>query len=385
MGHSLKAESIFLSFSKFIRSFVLTMIAIITPYYLFDLGYGALIIGIVIALAVVLSTLFVYVFAYLKMPIRWRLLLLSTLFTISMGILYFFTGLLSFILSLAVAGITLSGRDMTPNETMEKFSISTYEKEQRDRNYAFSVYNFSSYGAGSLASLLIFLYGSGDLKTYFLIDLILAVLQFIPYIYVKFPERIERESPRKFDGKTRMDVTKLSYLFSMDAFGGGLVVTSVITLWFKTVYGISLSQAGLMFVIINIVTAVSIILSSFIAERLGLVRTMVYTHIISNIFLVLVPVFHTLFLSQVMLYLRQTTSQMDVPARDSFINTIIPAQHRVRSNSHFLAVRNGAQVPGPGVAGALVETYASSVFFLGGGIKILYDFLLFISYRNFRD
>ncbi|HKJ96796.1 MAG TPA: MFS transporter, partial [Thermoplasmataceae archaeon] len=321
----------------------------------------------------------------LKVNLRNRMLLLASLFTASMAILLFSSGFYLFIVALIIGGITLSGRDMTANETIEKFSISTYEPSQRSKNYAFSVYNFSSYGAGSLASLILFIYGSGNFQFYFLIDLVLAALQFIPYLAIKFPEKIERESPKKFDEPTLKTVRKLSYLFAMDAFGGGLVVTSVIALWFKAVYNISLSQAGLMFVIINVVTAVSIIIASMLADRLGLIRTMVYSHIVSNFFLIMVPVFHTLLLSQIMLYLRQTTSQMDVPGRDSFINTIIPPEHRIRSNSNFLVVRNGSQVPGPGIAGLLIETAASSVFFLGGGIKILYDILLFVSYRNYKE
>lgn len=381
----MKAESVMLSFSKFIRSFILTMIAVVTPYYLSGLGLSSLKIGLVIVLAVVVSTIFVYIMAYARLPIKTRLILMSTLLALSMLIIYLFSGVLPFIVAIIVGGVTLSGRDMTPNESMEKFSISTYEDNQKNKNLAFSVYNFSSYGAGSLASLVLFFLGSGDIKLYFLIDTILALLQFIPYLYVKFPERIERESPRKFDQNTALNVRKLSYLFAMDAFGGGLVITSVITLWFKAVYGITLSQAGFMFVIINVVTAASIILSSFISDRLGLIRTMVYTHLISNVFLILVPVFHTLLLSQAMLYLRQTTSQMDVPARDSFMNTIIPGEHRVRSNSTFLAVRNGSQVPGPGLAGLLIQVMSSSVFFIGGGTKIVYDLLLFVSYRHYRE
>lgn len=381
----MKPESVLLSFSKFIRSFILTMIAVVTPFYLSGLGLSSLRIGLVIVFAVVVSTVFVYSFAYMKLQIRYRLLLIASLFLVSLVLMYSYQNVIVFIISLVVGGLTLSGRDLTPNETMEKFSISTYEDSQKSRNLAFSVYNFSSYGAGSLASLVLFLTTSADIRTYFLIDLLLAVLQFIPYLIVKFPERIERESPRRFDAQTSRNVRTLSYLFAMDAFGGGLVITSVITLWFKAVYGITLSQAGLMFVIVNLVTAVSIIISSFISDRLGLIKTMVYTHLISNVFLIMVPVFHTFLLSQSMLYLRQTTSQMDVPARDSFMNTIIPKEHRVRSNSTFLAVRNGSQVPGPGLAGLLIPVLSSSVFFLGGGTKILYDILLFVKYRDYDE
>ncbi len=378
-------RSLALSTTKFSRSFVLSMLAILTPYYLSGLGLSVVQIGIVIVLAVGVSTAFVYAFAYVRASLRLRLLLLSSLLTASMAILLLFSGIYSFLAAIIIGGVTLSGRDLTPNETIEKFSISTYEVERKDRNFAFSVYNFSSYIAGTVASLVLYFYGSLDIETYFLLDLIFAAFQFIPYLLVSLPESIEKGSPRKFDKKTLSHVRKLSPLFAMDAFGGGLVVTSVITLWFKSVYGITLSQAGLMFVIINVVTATSILVVSAISNRLGLIRTMVYTHIVSNVFLIMVPVFHTLILSQIMLYLRQTTSQMDVPGRDSFINTVIPQEHRVRSNSNFLAVRNGSMVPGPGIAGLLIESYASSLFFLGGGIKILYDLLLYATYKDYKE
>ncbi len=374
-----------LSVAKFSRSFSLSMLAVLTPYYLSSLGLeSAYYIGAVIVLAAGVSTAFVYAFAYLKIALRNRLLILASLFTASMSVIAIFHGILPFIAAIILGGITLSGRDLTPNETVEKFSISTYESEQKSRNLAFSVYNFSSYIAGTAASLILFIFGSLHMYSYFYLDIAFALAQFIPYLAVKLPEKIERESPRKFDKETLAHVRRLTPLFAMDAFGGGIVVTSVIALWFKSVYGISLSQAGLMFVIVNVITAASIIAVSMISNRLGLIRTMVYTHLVSNAFLVMVPIFHTLALSQLMLYLRQTTSQMDVPGRDSFINTVIPQEHRVRSNSHFLAARSISMVPGPGIAGLLIEFSSASTFFLGGGVKIIYDLLLFARYRNYR-
>jgi MFS family permease len=135
---------------------------------------------------------------------------------------------------------------------------------------------------------------------------------------------------------------------------------------------------------VNIVTAISVILSGRLSKNLGLVRTMVYTHLFSNVMLFLVPVFHSLVISELFLYLRQTTSQMDVPPRDSLINTKIPKDARVASNSILLGVRNGMQIPGPGLAGLLFEVFPEGVFFSAALIKIAYDVAFFARYRTYR-
>ncbi len=156
----------------------------------------------------------------------------------------------------------------------------------------------------------------------------------------------------------------------------------MITLWFKLVYSATLTQIGFIFVIVNIVTAISIILSSVISNRMGLVRTMVYTHLVSNVFLVLIPLVHSFAIGQIFLYLRQTTSQMDVPARDSFTNTLIPQEQRIQSNARFVMVRNFFQIPGPAIGGAILEFYPPLLFIVAGGSKILYDLMFFGRYHK---
>lgn len=149
-------------------------------------------------------------------------------------------------------------------------------------------------------------------------------------------------------------------------------------------FHITLSQAGLIFIGVNLIAAISILLSGYISSSIGLVRSMVYTHIISNIFLFLIPVLHVLAWSEILLFIRQTTSQMDVPARDSFVNTVIPEDSRVKGNSTFLAVRNAGQVPGPGVAGALLEFFPPGVFMAAALTKISSDVAFYFKFRDER-
>ena len=246
----MRLQSYLLSATKSVRSFIFTMIAIVAPFYLLDLGLSELDVGIIIVVSVGISTTFVYAFSYLKIRLKYRLYILSTLFSAALLVLYLFHGIVPFIAAILIGGITLSGRDLTPNQSIEQFTISQYEKEQKSKNMAFSTYNFSSYGSGALAAAVLFVFTSASYHTLFLFAFLLSLVQFVPYLSVTFPEAIEKKASRKFDEKTRSTVSRLAGLFAMDSFGGGLVTTSMITLWFKAVYNISLSTAGLMFIVV---------------------------------------------------------------------------------------------------------------------------------------
>lgn len=374
-----------MSVAKSVRSFIFVTIAISVPYFLSNIGVSSLDISLVILASIAISTMFLYIHTALDINTRMKMILLSVLFTGGLGLLYFWHNLMALILSITVGSISLGGRDFATNQSIEQYTISTYSENQAEKNHMFSVYNFASYGSGAMASLFLYTVNSGNYQLIFLLIFLLSFVQIAIYLAIKFPE-IRYDRRRKFIGsqKTRSTVRNLAVLFSLDSLGGGLVNTSIISLWFKSVYGITLSQAGLLFVLVNIITALSVILSGYISSSLGLVRTMVYTHLISNIMLFLVPVFHVFALSKVFLLLRQCTSQMDVPARDSFVNTVIPLEYRVSTNSTFLAVRNGFQIPGPGIAGFLLESFPGGVFYLASTIKIAYDLAFFTGFRHHR-
>lgn len=374
-----------LSVAKAIRSFIFTSLAVAAPFYISYLGYSGLVTSIIVLVSLGLSTLFLYTFTALRMQIRKKLLLISSLFSLSLLILYLGNSLFFLILALVVGALSLAGRDLTVNQSLEQYTISLSVSSQHEKNMAFSMYNFASYTSGAVASMFLFLYKTEDFRMILLVNLVLSLLQVAIYLSLKFPDL--KPAAQKIavrDPETRGHIRTLSALFSIDSLGGGLVNTAIISLWFKEVYGITLSQAGLIFLFVNIVTALSVIASGYLSKGMGLVRTMVYTHLISNVMLFMVPVFHSLLLSEVFLFLRQSTSQMDVPARDSLVNTIIPADARVNSNSVFLAVRNGFQIPGPGLAGLLLEVFPEGVFFSASLIKISYDVAFFAKYRRFR-
>lgn len=374
-----------LSLAKGIRSFIFTSLAVSVPFYIYSLGYGAFTASIIVLASLAISTLFLYFYTALKIRIKSRLILMSSAFSLSLLVLYVGNNIYFLIAALIIGAVSLAGRDLTTNQSLEQYTISLSVKTQQEKNLTFSIYNFASYVSGAIASSFIFLYKADNFDVIFLVNLIISLFQIVIYLYLKFPDlKPKAQKTAIRDPGVRRDVSTLATLFSFDAIGGGLVNTAIISIWFKEIYGISLSSAGLIFIIVNVVTALSVIASSRISKGIGLVRTMVYTHLISNIMLFLVPVFHSLVISEIFLYLRQSTSQMDVPARDSLVNTMIPQDARVTSNSVFLGVRNGMQIPGPGIAGVLFEVYPEGVFFAASLIKIAYDLAFFARYRNYR-
>ena len=379
----MKFEAILLSFTKSIRSFIFTSIAITIPYLLSSFDFSSLETGIVILISLAISTIFLYAYTAFRILAKRKILLMAFLFLVSLTILYLEENVIFLFIALIVGGFSLSGRDLTANQSIEQYTMSLYTENQNQKNSIFALYNFGSYASGAAASLFLFLYNPSSFQLVFLINVLLALVQVVIYLFIKFPEFVPRKRGEKIkDKETRNLVRSLAILFSVDSLGGGLVNNSIITLFFKVVYNLDISQVGLIFIIVNIITALSIIGSRYISGNIGLVRTMVYTHIISNIMLFMVPVFHMLIVSEIFLYLRQSTSQMDVPARDSFVNTVIPQDSRVNSNSVFIGVRNGMQIPGPGIAGFIMEIFPAGIFFMAALTKISYDLAFFLKYRE---
>ena len=385
LGSGMHRGGILLSLTKSVRSFIFVSLAVSVPFFLSDHGYSPIGTSLVIFASIGISTLFLYVYTALPWRTKARLVFLSSALTVAMAILFIGRNPVALISALVVGGVSLGGRDYSANQSLEQFTISSYSENQREKNAMFSIYNFASYGSGAIASYFIFALGKNDFALIFFIDLILSVLQMILYISMNFPDVKQRQAERTIaDPAVRHDVRKLMILFGVDSLGGGIVNTAIISLWFEDVYGITLSQAGLIFVGVNVITALSVLASGHLSGRIGLVRTMVYTHLVSNAMLFLVPIFHALAVSEIFLFLRQSTSQMDVPARDSFTNTKIPLDSRVSANSIFLGVRNGAQVPGPAISGLLMDFYPQGVFMFAALIKIAYDIAFYLGYRSYR-
>jgi MFS family permease len=192
------------------------------------------------------------------------------------------------------------------------------------------------------------------------------------------------EAPQTWFGlhRSRSVVLRLSSLFALDAFAGALVVQSLMAYWFAVRFGIDAGLLGAIFFGTNLFAACSALAAARIAKRFGLINTMVWTHIPSNILLMLVPIMPTLPLTIAVLLARSSISQMDVPTRQSYTMAVVAPDERSAAAGFTTLVRTLASAASPALAGALLgASLFSAPFFIAGGLKIIYDLTL---YQNFR-
>jgi MFS family permease len=174
-------------------------------------------------------------------------------------------------------------------------------------------------------------------------------------------------------------VLKLSGLFALDAFGGGFVIQSIVAYWFYLCFSVGPATIGAIFFGANLLAGVSALAAAWVARRIGLVNTMVFTHLPSNVLLILIPLMPTLWLSILVLLLRFSISQMDVPTRQSYTIAVVDPDERSAAAGVTGVARSVGAAISPVLATMLVGSAAfmSVPFFLAGGIKIVYDVLLY--------
>jgi MFS family permease len=183
--------------------------------------------------------------------------------------------------------------------------------------------------------------------------------------------------------RSRGVVMKLSALFALDAFGGGFVMQSLVAYWFHIRFGVAPAILGSIFLGANILAGVSALAAARVASRIGLINTMVFTHIPSNVLLILVPLMPNLPLAIGVLLLRFSISQMDVPTRQSYTMAVVSPDERSAAAGVTGVARTIGASLSPMFTGRLLASSAllSVPFFLAGGLKIVYDLILYFQFR----
>jgi MFS family permease len=184
--------------------------------------------------------------------------------------------------------------------------------------------------------------------------------------------------------RSRRVVLRLSALFTVDAFAGGFVVQAFVAWWFHTRFGADPAALGRIFFVANALAGLSALSAAWVARRIGLVRTMVFTHLPSNVLLLIVPLMPNLPLALAALFLRFSISQMDVPTRQSYTMAVVEPDERSAAAGVTGIARTVGSSLAPIVAGPLyaVPALASIPFFIAGGLKIAYDLALYLAFRG---
>ena len=181
-------------------------------------------------------------------------------------------------------------------------------------------------------------------------------------------------------------VAKLSALFTLDAFGGGFIVQSFVAYWFHRKFGIDLATLGGIFFGTTLLSGLSALAAVPLARRFGLLNTMVFTHLPSNVLLMLVPLMPTLWSAVGVLLARHLISQMDVPTRQSYVNAIVPAAERSAANGITTTIRQIGTALGPLAAGPLmgIPALAGWCFVISGGLKSAYDLIIWRAFSHVK-
>lgn len=200
-------------------------------------------------------------------------------------------------------------------------------------------------------------------------------------------EAVRSETKSRFGlHRSRGAVLKLSALFAMDSFGGGFVIQSLMALWFHLRFGFDVAALGALFFGANLIAGASALVAARIASRIGLINTMVVTHLPSNVLLMLVPLMPNALSAVIVLLARYTISQMDVPTRQSYTMAIVAPDERSAAAGITGIARSVGAAISPAISGALMANPAliALPFYLAGGLKIVYDLLVWHGFRSNR-
>ncbi|MEO8656258.1 MAG: MFS transporter, partial [Ramlibacter sp.] len=206
-------------------------------------------------------------------------------------------------------------------------------------------------------------------------------------VYRGLPKALESAAPAPKEAlhASKKRVYTLAALFSLDAFGGGFVVQSLVALWLYQRFGLSIATASAIFFWTGILTAFSYLVAARLALRFGLIKTMVFTHLPSSVCLILIPLMPDLSYAIVLLFIRSALSQMDVPTRSSYVMAIVPPAERAAAASVTSVPRSLASAVSPVLAGYLLGLSPFGwPFVAGGALKIVYDLLLLATFHKVR-
>jgi predicted MFS family arabinose efflux permease len=206
-------------------------------------------------------------------------------------------------------------------------------------------------------------------------------------LYARIPQRrpAREEGANAALGPSRRIVYKLAALFSLDAFAGGFVVQSLLALWLFERFDMSLAAASVFFFWAGVLSAFSFPVAAWLSRRIGLVNTMVFTHIPSSVALILAAVAPTLPLALALLLIRAALSQMDVPTRSSYVMAVVTENERAAAASFTSVPRSLASAVSPALAGALfAASFRAWPLVICGALKIVYDLLLLMQFRHVK-
>lgn len=397
---SLTRDGWLLFVTRFTRLFAYGSLSVILVFYLVGLGLSESQTGLLLTLTLAGDVgVSLYLTTRADRIGRRRMLIIGGILMAAAGLAFAFTHNFVFLVIAGTIGvISPSGNEVGPFLSIEQAALA-HVVPPRARTDVFAWYTL----AGSVATALGALFGgtlthllqktsATPVASYRVVVILYAVLGFLLALFFARLSPAAEVSPteegsalpgtlKRFFGVSRSHrvVMKLSSLFALDAFAGGFVVQSFAAYWFYLRFGVNPGTLGVIFFWANVFAGISALLASRLASRIGLVKTMVLTHLPSNVLLILVPLMPNLRLAVVVLLLRFSISQMDVPTRQSYTMAVVSPEERSAAAGITGVARTMGAAISPFFVGLLFArpSLINVPFFLAGSLKILYDLLLY--------
>jgi MFS family permease len=393
--------------ARMVRLFAYGFLAVVLVLYLRALGYSEARVGVLLAFTLLGDAAISLTLSTRADRLgRQRMLLLGAGLMVFGG-----AGMAAFesfwlLLAAAIIGVlSPSGNELGPFLAIEQACLAeVIRDEDRTRVFAWShVLGFTANALGALAGGWIAKglqqRGWSPVESYrALLWLYAATGAGLAVIFSLLGRRIETPCADLVGGRglippswhglheSKGRVAKLSALFTLDAFGGGFIVQSFVAYWFHRKFGVDLATLGGIFFGTTLLSGLSALAAVPLAKRFGLLNTMVFTHLPSNVLLMLVPFMPTLWSAVGVLLARHLISQMDVPTRQSYVNAIVPAAERSAANGITTTIRQIGTALGPLAAGPLmgIPALAGWCFVISGGLKSAYDLIIWRAFNHIK-
>jgi MFS family permease len=398
----LRPDGCVLFTTRLVRMFAYGFLSVVLVLYLAEIGLSETVIGVLLSLILLGDTaISLWITTIADRIGRRRMLIVGALLMPFAGAIFAFTNNVILLITAAIIGvISPSGYEVGPFLAIEQAALTQTLPDER-RTGIFAWYNLmgsfaTALGALAGGALPQFLERAGisALNSYRTVVLAYAAMGVVlALMFARLSNAVEASKTDAPMPQTRLGlhrsrgiVLKLSALFGLDAFAGGFVMQSFVAYWFHVRFGVETATLGGIFFGANLLAGVSALAAAWVARKIGLVNTMVFTHLPSNVLLILVPLMPNLPLAIAALLLRFSISQMDVPTRQSYTMAVVAPDERSAAGGVTGIARTVGAALSPALAGMFISNpvLMSAPFLVAGGLKVLYDLLLFRSYRSLR-
>jgi MFS family permease len=369
-----------------LRSAAIGALSILFGLYLGSLGFDEIQIGVLIAAGLggmAVGTGIVGVLGD-RVGRRKSLVLVSLVMAGGALALALVSSFLPVLLASFVGMVNGMGRDRGPAQAIDQAIIAQSVPAER-RTAAFSRYTFLQDIGTGVGSLLAGFSSSGHHSTAILMYAGTVLLSALFYPLMSPAVEVSRAEIRAaLLAKSKKLVMRFAGLSMLDSLGGGFVTRALLTYWFIQRFSVGPEWVGVLFGASSFINAASYFVAAWLARRIGLVNTMVFTHIPSSLFLIAVPFAPNFPIAMVLFFLREFLSPMDLPTRQSYLSSIVADHERTAAAGIVNMARNASWVIGPTLAGWAMTFSFAAPLFMGGVIKIVYDLLLWSSFRSVR-